>query len=164
MRRALDTASFWIARITNIVVVLMAAVMMSALILQVFSRYVMGASLIWSEELALILFAWATMLAATSLIRDGAHVKLDLILTFLPPRARLAAARAITAVICVFCLVLAWSGWSYTTSTIGQVSAAMRLPIEVLHLAAPVCGILGAFHAFSRLLTPIDPVLAEVPG
>lgn len=164
MASLLERASYWAARVTNIVVVLAAAVMMTALILQVFSRYLFNTSLTWSEELALILFTWTTLLAATSALRDGAHVRLDLVLSLLPEGARGIAQRVIMLLILAFCLILAWSGWTYTTSTMGQVSAAMRLPIEVLHLAAPVCGLLGALHALARLFRPAEADAGELIG
>ncbi|SFE59951.1 TRAP-type C4-dicarboxylate transport system, small permease component [Sulfitobacter brevis] len=155
MINLLDRLSNWTARATDAVVILMTVVMMSALILQVFSRYVLSASLIWSEELALILFTWTTLLAATSVLRDMAHVRLDVVISYLPLGLQKFWNRVITIVIFLFCIALAVSGYDYTVSTMGQVSAAMRLPIEVLHLAAPVCGGLGALHAFARIFKPV---------
>jgi TRAP-type C4-dicarboxylate transport system permease small subunit len=156
MINLLDRLSYWTARATNVVVIVMAVVMMSALILQVFSRYVLGSSLVWSEELALILFSWTTLLAATSVLRDMAHVRLDVLISFLPHGMQTVWNSVVTFVILLFCIALAVSGYDYTVSTMGQVSAAMRLPIEVLHLAAPLCGVLGALHALARLFKPVE--------
>lgn len=164
MRNALDMISREIARATQVIIFIMATVMMTTLILQVFSRYVLSASLVWSEELALILFTWTTLLVAANLVRHDAHVKLDLLHTYLPKVLRIALQKCITILICCFCLVLTWSGVEYSVNTMGQVSAAMQLPIEVLHLAAPTCGALGAFHAFSRIFTPNSNEAKEMIG
>ncbi|WP_417273484.1 TRAP transporter small permease [Celeribacter halophilus] len=152
----LDRLSYWTARATNWVVIAMTVLMMSALLLQVFSRYVLGSSLVWSEELALMLFTWTTLLAATSVLRDMTHVRLDVIISCMPRGFQTFWNRVITLVILLFCIALATSGYEYTVSTMGQVSAAMRLPIEVLHAAAPVCGILGALHALARFFKPVE--------
>ena len=157
MINSLDRVSCWVARATDAVVITMASLMMMSLILQVFFRYFLGSSLVWSEELALMLFTWATLLAATSVLRDMAHVRLDMLMSAMPAGLRNLWSRAITFVIFLFCVALAISGYQYTVSTMGQVSAAMRLPIEVLHLAAPVCGGLGALHALSRFFKPVAP-------
>lgn len=157
MINLLDRVSYWVARATDIVVMSMAVVMMTALILQVFFRYVLASSLVWSEELALILFTWTTLLAATSVLRDMVHVRLDLLISVMPARLRNLWNRTITLVIFMFCVALAFAGYQYTVSTLGQVSAAMQLPIEVLHLAALVCGALGALHALSRFFKPVAP-------
>ncbi|WP_204114995.1 TRAP transporter small permease [Shimia biformata] len=156
MIHLLDRLSYWTARATNWVVIVMTVVMMTSLILQVYSRYVLGSSLVWSEELALMLFTWTTLLAATSILRDMAHVRLDVLISYLPRGFQAFWNRVITLVILLFCIALAVSGYEYTVSTMGQVSAAMRLPIEVLHLAAPVCGVLGALHALARFFKPVD--------
>jgi len=160
----LEKFSATVARATNIVVVIMTVCMMTALIAQVFSRYVLGASLIWSEELALTLFTWVTLLAATTALREGAHVRLDLLLTTMPAGVQRAWSAAIMLVILLVSLVFAWSGYTYTAETLGQVSAAMRVPIEVLHLAAPVTGMLAALHALARLLNPLPVAPVEIPG
>ena len=103
-----------------------------------------------------MLFTWTTLLAATSVLRDMAHVRLDVLISYLPHGIKAAWNRLIGLVILLFCIALAASGYEYTVSTVGQVSAAMRLPIEVLHLAAPVCGLLGALHALARLFKPFE--------
>ena len=84
MINSLDRVSCWVARATDAVVITMASLMMMSLILQVFFRYFLGSSLVWSEELALMLFTWATLLAATSVLRDMAHVRLDMLMSAMP--------------------------------------------------------------------------------
>ena len=50
------------------------------------------------------------------------------------------------------------------TRTLGQVTAAMRLPIECLHLAVPVSGAIGALHAFVRVFIPVADRTEEAPA
>ena len=156
MLSILDRISLVIAKVTDTVVVVAATAMISALVLQVFSRYVLGSAYSWTEEAALGLFTWTILLAATTAIRDGAHVKLDLVVTWLPPKARLVWSSVVALLVLIFCLFFAWTGTLYVEDTLGQVTAALRLPVTYVYLAAPVCGGLGAFHAFVRLLVPID--------
>ncbi|ESR27246.1 TRAP transporter small permease [Lutibaculum baratangense] len=163
MLMLLDRLSSAVARVTGWVVIATAGVMILSLILQVFSRYVLGSAYSWTEELAIMLFTWTILLAATTAIRDAAHVRLGFIVALLPLPLRLAWARVVAALVLVFCVVFAWTGATYVDATMGQVSAAMRVPIEWLHLAAPVCGVLGALHALTRLLVPLD-LKEDVPS
>lgn len=156
MLTLLDRISYEVARVTGWAVIATATLMIICLILQVFSRYVLGSAFSWTEEFAIILFAWTTLLAATSAIRDGAHVRLVFIISALPEPVRLVWSRVVAAAVLAFCIIFAWSGATYVESTLGQVTAAMRISIEWLHLAAPVCGVLGALHALTRLLIPLD--------
>lgn len=154
MSRFIDNLSSQLARATNVLVVLLATLMMLALVLQVFSRYVMGATFIWTEEMALFCFTWCILLAATSVLRDGSHVSLDFLANALPEPLRGIWQRAINIGIFVFFIVFAVAGGQYMQSTIGQVSPALRLSMGWVNLAAPVCGILGCIHAFSRMIAP----------
>jgi len=51
----------------------------------VFFRYVLNRSLTWSDEVALIFFIWATLLAIASGYLHDKHVNLDLIIRKLSP-------------------------------------------------------------------------------
>ncbi|MFN3937420.1 MAG: TRAP transporter small permease [Gemmobacter sp.] len=153
----LDWMSAAVARVTIGAIVLAASVMMTALILQVFSRYVLGATYVWTEELALLLFTWIVLLTATVCIRENSHVRLGLLVEAQAPVPRGVWPRVVAALVLVFCLVLVSSGWDYLARTTGRFSAAIRYPIEWLHAAAPVAGALGALHALVRFLRPEGP-------
>lgn len=150
----LDQLSALLARVTMLAIVLAAGAMMTALILQVFSRYVLGATFVWTEELALLLFTWIVLLGATVCIRENSHVRLGLLVDALPALPRSVWLRIVAALVLVFCLILVSSGWDYLARTTGRFSAAIRYPIEWLHASAPVAGALGALHALVRLLRP----------
>ncbi|WP_372001080.1 TRAP transporter small permease [Tistrella mobilis] len=154
MSALLQTLSRGLARVTGWVIVAITTLMMMSLILQVFSRYVLGQGFTWTEELALFLFTWVVLLAATTAIRDDGHVRLQLFVDLLPGAARRIWMRLLTLSVLVFCVVFAMTGAEYVSATLGQVSAAVQYPIEALHMAAPVTGVLGAIHALARLLAP----------
>ena len=111
----------------------------------------------------MFLFTWVALLAGSLGVREGFHVRLTLLLTLLPPPARAGAERLIVLAVAVFGLCLAYAGWLYLDATLGQVSAAVRYPIEALHLSAPVCGALILVHALARLAAPIKPAAPEGP-
>jgi len=63
--------------------------MFIVLLAQVISRYVFNKAFSWSEELALILFIWSIYFGATAAILRNQHLRLEIILAKLKPRARL---------------------------------------------------------------------------
>jgi TRAP-type C4-dicarboxylate transport system permease small subunit len=155
--RLLDILSRRVAAVTRVIVVTAAGVMMSALLFQVFARYALGRASSWTEELALFLFTWIVLLAMSACVREGAHVRLVLLLDLAPRRLRLGWERALDLAALGFGVAFAWSGARYVDATLGQVSAAVRYPIEWLHVAAPVAGGLIALHALARMLAPAPP-------
>lgn len=149
--RFIEGLSSFAARVTRWIVIGAAAVMIISLILQIFFRYVVGSSLVWSEELALFLFTWVVLLAGSLGVRENFHVRLTLFLDFLPSRVKWGFNLVIHLISGFFGGLVVYSGYHYLDATLGQVSAAVRYPIEFLHAAAPVCGVLIVLHTLANL-------------
>ena len=82
---------------------LLLALMFAAFLLQVFSRYGLDSPLGWTLEACLVTYLWAVFWAAALLLREHDHVRFDLLVRLLPPRARrLAAAAGHAATLVVF--------------------------------------------------------------
>jgi TRAP-type C4-dicarboxylate transport system permease small subunit len=126
--------------------------MLACIVLQVVMRYIVGRALSWSEELALLMFAWATLGGLALGVREGFHVRLDLLIGTLSPAARVRAERAIDLATAAFGAYLAWSGARFFEITGGSVSAAIGYPIEILHGLAPATGALICLFALQRVL------------
>lgn len=57
---------------------------------EVVRRFVLQYSSIWGEETARYAFIYLVWIAAASAVRDRAHIRIDVLLTFLPPKVRTA--------------------------------------------------------------------------
>jgi TRAP-type C4-dicarboxylate transport system permease small subunit len=159
--RALRALNDLLAAATKGAVVVAVVVMLASLSAQVAMRYVFGKALTWSEELTLLLFSWVVLLVSALGVREGFHVRMDLVAAHLPRGARAALGHAIQAAVLAAGAFLSWQGWRYFTETRGTVSAAIAYPIELLHLAAPVGGVLITVFALERLVDPLPPVPEE---
>jgi TRAP-type C4-dicarboxylate transport system permease small subunit len=80
--RLVSTAALWLAG-TGLILM---TVFITA---QVFMRYVMNDSLVWSEPASVILMGWFIFLGAAVGIREGYHLSFDVLLYFLPQKAKL---------------------------------------------------------------------------
>ncbi len=157
MIRLIESVSHLLARLTQGLAVIMATVMVACLLLQIFFRYALASPLTWTEELAVLMFAWIIMLMGSLGVREDYHVRLSLLLDRVSGAARLRIERATLAAILAFGVLLTISGYDYVKGTLGVISAAIGFPIEALHLAAPVCGVLIVLHAGARLLRRAEP-------
>lgn len=123
-----------------LMVLLMAA--MSLLIgLQIFMRYVMGASLSWSEELARYFFIWTTYLGVAFAVRRDAHIRVTMLSDALPPRGQLALRLLSHVIFGAFAGYVMVQGWFMVEKTFrfGQKSASLGLPMGYVYLA-PLTG------------------------
>ena len=129
------------------------AVMVGCIALQVVMRYVFGRTPSWTEELAVLMFSWTVMGGLALGVREGFHVRLDILIDLVPSGGRPWAERAVEALTAAFGFYLAWSGLRFLDMTGGSVSAAIGYPIEMLHGLAPIAGALIGLFASWRMLT-----------
>jgi len=152
----IDTTSRVTSRLVANLCVGLIFMMLGLLVTQVLMRYFLGAPPSWTEELAIILFAWLVLLYATVGLREGFHVAVESI----PARfERLHgwADRLVAALAILFGWVTLTAGIAYVGRTAGQLTAALQIPIEVLYLCVPVCGALFILHGVARLIGPPVP-------
>lgn len=119
---------------------LLMVVLIAACFLQVFTRYVMNASLAWTEELARYVFIWFNMLAASVAVKHGVHAFVNLFEGRLKGKLLF-----IQRFIVYFCILLGaflmvFQGIRLISMIAGKPSIIMRIPMEYIYLAVPVGG------------------------
>jgi TRAP-type C4-dicarboxylate transport system permease small subunit len=150
--RGLDRVVAFVTYALQASLVVAMAIMLACIALQVVMRYVFGNAPSWTEELALLMFSLCIMGGIALGVREGFHVRLDILLNVLPPQLRRWMETAINAATAAFGAYLAWSGLRFVDVTSGSVSAAIGYPIEMLHALAPIAGALTCLFAVWRLI------------
>jgi len=130
--------------------------------LQVFYRYALNDSLVWSEEVVQFILLWTVMLGSAIATDKGAHIilnPLDDHLSALGRRIRSAIAELCSI---AFCAVLAWTGWQLMMRTKMMTSPAADIPMYWVYLSMPVGAVLIIFFATVHILAgtvhQIDPM------
>ncbi|MCC1491996.1 TRAP transporter small permease subunit [Cognatishimia sp. F0-27] len=85
--RPLQSVLDIVLRVGRWIATLAIAIMVVAILLQVFFRYILGNALPWPEELAIFLMLWMTGLIAPTAYRRGGFVALEIVTAALAPRA-----------------------------------------------------------------------------
>ena len=122
--RALARAALWIAG-TGLVIM---TVLIAA---QVFWRYVLNDSIIWTEPASVMIMGWFIFLGAAVGIREGYHLSFDVLLYFLPDRVKLWLYTISDLAVTGFGAGMVWFGWQLAERTAGN--------------TLPSLGISGAF-------------------
>ncbi|MFA7505447.1 MAG: TRAP transporter small permease [Burkholderiaceae bacterium] len=157
-------AEAWLAALVRFVMVTVGVVMVSSLLLGVFFRYVLQDSLTWSDEVAMLCFSWVTLLAAALLVREGGHVRVELIEAALPWSLIRALRILIGLGIFGVGLYMTWSGWSFLELTQGEYSAAIRYPAAWRNVSLPVSGVLIMIFSITHVLASSAPGTDGDPG
>jgi TRAP-type transport system small permease protein len=107
-------------------------VMVLAILVQVFFRYVLNNALPWPEELARFLMLWATGLMIPTAYRRGGFVSIDM-LSRLLPRAVAAGLALVLSFLALLVLVKAAQiGWAEVTGFGGRSETdTLRVPVSL---------------------------------
>ncbi|WID99503.1 TRAP transporter large permease subunit [Bosea vestrisii] len=118
----------------------------------VVARYVFHAPLVWSDELASILFLWLSMLGAVVALRRGEHMRMTGLVTRVGPQTRaVLEALAITAAIAFLVMILP-EALDYAEDERFIVTPALEIANSWRAAALPIGIVLMLFAAFCRLL------------
>ncbi len=124
--------------------------------LQVFFRYVLNASLFWSEELARHLLIWLTFLGASAAYYRGKHPGIDTLVNRLPPAWRWRTAVLGHCIALGFFSVMVWYGFRFAWFVRLQETPSLHLPKWLVFGAVPLGGLVLMFHAVTFLIQTLQ--------
>ncbi len=136
----------WVERVERGLVWLLLPALVVVTFLQVIFRYVLGAPLIWSEELAIYVFIWIAFVGSSMAIPVDGHYGIDILQKRLPPKLRTLAV-VLTHVVSVGFLAAVTGLGAEMMAQAGHVSAATQVSMRWFYAAIPV----GGFFMFVRL-------------
>jgi len=133
-------------------------------LLQVFFRYALNNSLIWSEELARYLFVWVSFLGSAVALERGLHIEIDIITSALSTAARRWLSFIGKLLILIFLVFLIVYGCNITRLTVDQPSAALRIPMAVVYLSIPFGAIVMSIVIVKRILEDVNALKKGTKG
>ena len=141
-------------RVLESLVIVVVAVLVLDVLWQVFTRFILNDPSTWTEELAVFMLIWVSLLGAAVALGRGAHLGIDYFVGKLPPQTRLA-----TEVFAFFCvaafslLVMVVGGADLVINTLQleQTSPALGVPMGYVYLAIPISGFFLTLYAIVGL-------------
>jgi tripartite ATP-independent transporter DctM subunit len=134
---------------------ILAAALVAAEIVILFSgvvaRYVFAHPLIWSDELASILFLWLAMFGAVIAFRRDEHMRMTAAVDGLPPPTRVTFGLFATAAALALLLLIAWPAYQYAQEETFITTPALSLNNAWRAAALPSGIALMALFALLRL-------------
>ena len=145
-----------INRVIEVILVTVFALLVLDVLWQVFGRYVLNQSFSFTEEFARFALIWLTVLGAAYLNGRREQLSMDYWLNKLSPEAKARRERFIELIMLVFALFVMVIGGGYlvyTTLSLGQVSAAMGIPLGYVYSIVPFSGLLIIFFSIYNYRT-----------
>lgn len=121
----------------------------------VFSRYVLGAQTRWTEELAIYLLIWISLLGASLTYEEQGHLGVDYFVGKLHPDAQKLGAIFVELVVLFFAgFGLLYGGWRLVSETLaaGQMTPALGWQKGYLYMAVPISGVFFIIFSIEHLI------------
>jgi C4-dicarboxylate transporter, DctQ subunit len=123
--------NWWQARADDVAVGLLTA-MFLAFLLQITSRYVFNAPIVWTLEVCLTLWLWTVFWASAFCLRDKDHIRFDMLYLAMSKRMRRVMAGLSAAAIIATMLVALPGTWDFVSFLVIKKSASLRIPLAYI--------------------------------
>jgi TRAP-type transport system small permease protein len=120
--------------------------MVIAVFLQVFFRYVVNNPLNWSEELSRYVFVWVSMVGASIGMKKKAHYGLDALHRLLPEKQGKVIEVFLYSLVSTFLLVLIYFGIDLNREIHLQKAPGLEISMAIPYSAIPVGSLLMFLH------------------
>jgi tripartite ATP-independent transporter DctM subunit len=147
----------WLGAAVELVAAALVAAEIAILFSGVVARYVFDAPLVWSDELASILFLWLAMLGAVIAFRRDEHMRMTAAVGALAPPARAMLDAFATGAALAFLLLIAWPAYQYALEQLPILTPALQFTDAVRAAALPAGIVLMAVFALLRLIETGSP-------
>lgn len=138
--------------VTEYALFLLVAGMVAIVFAQVIFRFVLRASLPWSEEAARYIMAWISMLGAGIGIRRKGHIGVEAVVMLLPAAFKKVAAALAASIASGFFLGVVVYGVNICRVVSAQESPAMEISMAIPYASLVVGGFLMLLYSLEELL------------
>src|SRR5487761_2564682 len=151
---SLDAIDRGLATIVERVAAILVVVEIAVLFAGMLARYVFNSPLVWSDELASILFLWLATLGAVIALRRGEHMRMTAVIGMMSSRARtffdvLAAVGAL-----MFVSLMLYPSYQYALEEGSIVTPALEISNAWRAAAMPIGALLMILTSVARLARP----------
>lgn len=127
----------------EVLVMLVVGLLVMDVLWQVFTRFVLNDPSSWTEELAIFLLIWVSLLGAAVALNRGAHLGIDYFVGKLSEKNRVYTELFVFGAVALFSLcVMVMGGIKLVMDTLelGQESPALEIKVGYVYLAIPISG------------------------
>lgn len=132
---------------------------------QVLTRYAMGRSLFWSEEVARFIFIWISWLGVSAGLKDGEHIQIKLLPNYLKDKGYFKSEKMLYLIINMLWLitsaVLIKYGIEFVTvqKESGVYASATHLPMWIAYSIVPISAIVVALRLILKIAQDILEII-----
>lgn len=159
--KAVKKASDSVDKISCWLVVLTMAGMVFFTTVQIIAR-VFFQALSWSEEVTRYLLVWSTFIGAGCVYKRGGHINVTFIQDAFKGKSKKYVQILVHLLCTAFFAIAVYFGFKYMGRQGSQLSAALRIPMNLMYMAIPLGCAVMLLHAVSAMFEVMEK--KEVEG
>lgn len=144
-------------KLLRAILALLVAIMVLVCCWQVITRFVLNNPSKYTEEILRYMLIWLTMLGAPYAYGAGKQLTIDLLVVQFSRRGQTFTKIFVELIVLILsAAVLVYGGIAVTLNAHGQISAAMKLPMEFYYACIPIGGVLMILYSLDRLFNALN--------
>lgn len=132
-----------------------------AIVIQVFYRYFLNISLEWPFELSIYAYIWTLYLGAAWGIREGHHVKFDILYDKLPPKVQKMVNIIFNTITTTVFIIIFKPVWEYLLFNYRIKTVALKIPWTYVFMVFSIFLILTIIHNIERIICDIKSLFTN---
>ncbi len=139
--------------VEKVILVALLALMSVVIILQVFMRYVMQASLSWSEELARFCFVWLIYIGISYGVKKAKHIRVEALLSVFKRKGKYIINMLAYLLFLFFAVYAVYYGFSIYSAIkgTGQSAPSLGVSMSIMYLGMPIGMTLTCIRLIQRM-------------
>lgn len=97
------------SRVEDLILAALLGVMIVLAVWQIVQRNLFGSGFVWTDELLRLLVLWLTMVGSIIASRNDRHIRMDLLINFLPALWKVRFRRVVHLITALACGMLSWA-------------------------------------------------------
>jgi TRAP-type C4-dicarboxylate transport system permease small subunit len=142
-------------RVLEVFLVFLMVVLVTDVLWQVFSRYLLSSPSSFTDELAGFLLIWVGVLGAAYVAGRKEHLAIDILVQRSPPARQRLLLYIIHSLIFLFALSVMVTGGlvlMYTRFVLQVKSAALQLPLGFVYIVLPISGLIIMYYEVLHII------------
>jgi len=126
---------------------------------EVIARYVFNSPTNWAHESMFLMFGMQYLLSGAFALREGSHVRVDVIYQYLPRRGQAVVDVITSLFFFIFTGALLWAGWTFAADSMSAWEVSFTewaIQYWTVKLAIPVGALLILLQGFAKLIRDLS--------
>lgn len=124
-------------------------------VLEIILRSFFKFSLLWVQDLCVLLTCWTMLLGGAVLIHRNDHLKVTFLINIFSPKVRQVLSIITRLVLLCFCVILGVHGLKVVSVKMGLSYTALKIPTGYAYLSLPVFGLSSTLFLVDQLVDSI---------